>query len=191
MLNCWCITWPVDFKRLILSLNQSLRCTDSQLHRISKSIKEINYTCRSIFCLTLSGIHTTSMKCKNAWISYQGYITAVSRFTLLTLSDKYRLSPSTATTLRVFGSSAEWDTFSDVIMTLNRVIQEEMSMFFMVIVSLRVRKKLRVTKSLIESIYWDRPAVNSRPSSVRFWFWGLDEERSLQKKCGCTRRIAR
>jgi hypothetical protein len=30
----------------------------------------------------------------------------------------------------------------------------------------------------------------SRPSRISFLFVGLDEERSLQNKCGCTRRVA-
>ena len=44
---------------------------------------------------------------------------------------------------------------------------------------------------LIMNGYRDRGVGSSRPNYVRFFFVGLDEERSLQTKGGYTRRIAR
>jgi hypothetical protein len=71
-------------------------------------------------------------------------------------------------------------TFSDIY----RVIQEKRSVFWEVIISLSVRKNVRVNMRLILSGYQERAVCISRPNSVRFLLVGLDEERSLQNKSG-------
>jgi hypothetical protein len=68
------------------------------------------------------------------------------------------------------------------------VIQEERSIYWEVIVSVMVRRKVRLNMCLILNGYRDRAVTFE---SVRFLFVGLDEERSLQKMGGYTRQIAR
>jgi len=51
--------------------------------------------------------------------------------------------------------------------------------------------EVRMKLGLSLNDYWERTLWFSRPDSVRFLFVGLDEERSLQKKVGHTRRITR
>jgi hypothetical protein len=53
------------------------------------------------------------------------------------------------------------------------------------------KKKVYMHTCQIPNGYQDRAVWNCRSNSVRFSFVGLDEEGTLQKKCGCTRRIAR
>ena len=70
------------------------------------------------------------------------------------------------------------------------VIQEEESIFWEVIVSVIVRED-QMNMCLIVKGCRDGDISISRHKSVRFFFVGLDEERSLKKKCGYTKRIAR
>jgi hypothetical protein len=70
-------------------------------------------------------------------------------------------------------------------------IQEERSVFWEVIVSFVVDIKLIMDTCLIMNCYRDRTVGYSRPNFMRSLFVELDEELSLQKKTGYTRRIAR
>ena len=72
-----------------------------------------------------------------------------------------------------------------------RVIQDERSIFWQVIVSVTVRKKVHINMCLILIGYRDRAIWISRPNTVSHLFVGLDEERSLQNKDAYKRRIAR
>ena len=72
-----------------------------------------------------------------------------------------------------------------------RVIQEERSMFWEVIESVIVSNKVHMDICLNLNVERNRAVWISWPESVRFLFAGLDEQQSLQNKCGYTRRIAR
>jgi hypothetical protein len=68
--------------------------------------------------------------------------------------------------------------------SLYRVIQRESSVFWEVIVSVIVRRKVRMNICLILICDRDRAVWISRPNSVRFLFVGLDEHRSFKLKLG-------
>ena len=72
-----------------------------------------------------------------------------------------------------------------------RAIQEERSVFWMVIVLVLVRKKVHMNICLIVNGYRGRAMWISRPNSVRFLFVGLNEGRTLWKKGWYTRGTAR
>ena len=72
-----------------------------------------------------------------------------------------------------------------------RAIQGERSIYWEVLLSVIVRKK-NSYGSVSNSDYRERELFESTDlNTVRFLSVGLHEERSLQKKDGCTRRIAR
>ena len=73
---------------------------------------------------------------------------------------------------------------------LYRVIQEERSVLGGSDSIAHCEKK-NMNMCIILNGYQDRAVSVSRPDYVRFLFVGLDEEESLQKKGGYTRRIAR
>ena len=69
-------------------------------------------------------------------------------------------------------------------------IQKERSIFLEVIVSVFARKQsLYKHVSIFEWLHRSS-SLSIQTNSVRFLFVGLDEERSVQKKGGYTRRIA-
>jgi hypothetical protein len=70
-----------------------------------------------------------------------------------------------------------------------RVIQEEKSIFWEVIVSVIVREN-QMNMYLIVNGCRDGAVSIYRPKSSRFLFVDLNEERCVQKKGGYTRRIA-
>ena len=72
-----------------------------------------------------------------------------------------------------------------------RVIQKERLLFWEGIVSVVVRKTFQMNMVRIPNCYRVGDVGISRPNPVTFLFVGLDEERSLQKKGGYSRRIAR
>ena len=74
-----------------------------------------------------------------------------------------------------------------------RAIQEERSIYWEMLLSVIVRKKkVHMEVCLILTDYRERELFESTDlNTVRFLSVGLHEERSLQKKDGCTRRIAR
>jgi len=74
--------------------------------------------------------------------------------------------------------------------TLYRVIQEDRSVFWIVIISVIVRTKVHISMFIILNGYPGRTIWISRPNSVHFLFVELHEERSLRKKGGYMRRIA-
>jgi len=72
------------------------------------------------------------------------------------------------------------------------VIQEVRSVFWEVMLTVVVRKRQFIwTMCLILNGYRVGATKISEPNSATFLFVGLDEDRSLQKKGGCRRRIAR
>jgi hypothetical protein len=71
------------------------------------------------------------------------------------------------------------------------MIQEERSVFWEVIISVVVDLKLIMDTRLIMNGYRDRTVGYPRPNFMRFLFVELDEELSLQKETGYTKRIAR
>jgi len=74
---------------------------------------------------------------------------------------------------------------------LNGVIQEEMSIFLEVTVSVIVRIKVHMNMCLILSGYRYSAVLIPRPNPRYIFVWGLGTERSVRKKGGYTRRIAR
>jgi hypothetical protein len=73
----------------------------------------------------------------------------------------------------------------NVIQLLYRVIQEDRSIFWEVIIS-GIVKKVPINMCLILNVYRHRAVWISKPNYVRFLFVTLDEERSLQNKGGHT-----